>query len=74
MNDNKSFDIIINIIIGFILGVIIYKGQIYSPKIRGPNSKDIINKEFEYNGKKYKFDPIVCGCLKDKYNIKNLYW
>ena len=57
-------DIIISIIMGIVLGSILYKCYICPPIIRGPNSRDIIDKIFEVNGKYYELDPQVCGCLK----------
>ena len=58
-----NIDIIINIIIGFIIGIILYIGYICPPIVKGPNSKNIIDKIFEYNGKFYELEPKVCGCL-----------
>ena len=71
--NNIMIDKIVNILAGLILGVLIYKFYISPTIIRGPNSKEIINKTFIFNGKKYKFDPVICGCIKNKYDLKNLY-
>lgn len=68
MNDNNIIDIILSIIVGLVLGIILYRGYICPPIIRGPNSRDIIDKIFEVNGKYYELEPKVCGCLK-KNNI-----
>lgn len=51
---------IISILIGVIAGYILYKLYISPTIIKGPNSKDIIKRIYEVNGKKYKLRPIVC--------------
>ncbi len=60
----KPVDIILSIIVGFVLGIILYRGYICPPIVRGPNSRDIIDKIFEVDGKYYELEPKVCGCLK----------
>jgi hypothetical protein len=61
--EHDKWTIIINIIVGLVLGYILYRGYLYPSIIKGPNSKDIIDKIYQYNGKKYTLKPIVCGCL-----------
>jgi len=51
---------IINILLGFIIGYILYKVFISPTIIKGPNSKDIIKKVYKINDKLYKLKPIVC--------------
>lgn len=58
----------ISIFLGILLGIVIYRFYLYPPIIKGPNSKDIVDKIFEHNGKFYEFEPIVCGCLNPKFN------
>jgi hypothetical protein len=58
------FDLFISVLLGIILGVVIYKFYLFPPLIKGPNSCDIVDKIFEYDGKYYELEPIVCGCLK----------
>ena len=64
MDSNLSniFSKIISIIFGIVLGVLLY--SIYKPPIllRGPNSRDIVDKEFKYLNKIYRLDPEVCAC------------
>lgn len=62
--NNLFINIILSIFIGVILGCILYRGYICPPIIRGPNSRDIIDKIFAFNGKYYELEPKVCGCLK----------
>lgn len=52
---------VLNIIFGFVIGVLLY--SIYNPPIllRGPNSKDIVDREFMFLGRTYRLDPIVCA-------------
>ena len=57
-------DIILSIFVGLVLGIILYRGYICPPIVRGPNSRDIIDKIFEVDGKYYELEPKVCGCLK----------
>ena len=74
MSDD-NINIIINLIFGIILGLLLYKFYICPTIIRGPNSKEIINKIFIFDGKKYKFEPVICGCIKNKFLVfKNLYF
>jgi hypothetical protein len=51
-----------SIIIGIVLGVLLY--SIYNPPIliKGPNSRDFVDKEFKYLGKTYRLDARVCAC------------
>lgn len=53
---------IISIIFGIVLGVLLY--SILKPPVllKGPNSRDIVDKEFKYHGKVYRLDPKVCAC------------
>lgn len=60
---HSKLDILINIIVGFILGYILYRGYLFPPKIKGPNSRDVIDKVYNVNGKKYILEPVVCGCI-----------
>ncbi len=65
--NNNIINIILSIFVGIVLGIILYKGYICPPIVRGPNSRDIIDKIFEVDGKYYELEPRICGCLK-KYN------
>jgi hypothetical protein len=62
---NNNLNIMINVLMGVILGIIIYKGYICPPVVRGPNSRDIVDKIFHVGDKYYELEPIVCGCLKN---------
>ena len=58
-----TIDIILSIFTGLVLGIILYRCYICPVIIRGPNSRDIIDKIFEVDGKYYELEPVVCGCL-----------
>ena len=49
-----------NILVGIIFGYIIYKIYISPTIIKGPNSRDIIKKVYNINGKLYRLKPVVC--------------
>lgn len=51
---------IFNVLIGFIIGYILYKIFISPTIIKGPNSKDVIKKVYTVNGKLYKLKPVIC--------------
>ena len=51
---------ILNILIGFIIGYILYKLYISPTIIKGPNSRDIIGKVYKVNETLYKLKPVVC--------------
>jgi hypothetical protein len=53
--------IILNIIIGILIGLSLFF-VFRKPIIKGPNSKDIVGKIYELNGKKYELTPHVCIC------------
>lgn len=57
---------VISLIFGIVLGVLLY--SIYKPPVllHGPNSRDIVDKEFKYRGKLYRLDPKVCACPRFK--------
>jgi len=59
-------DTMISIILGILCGIIIYRFYLCSPIIKGPNSRDIVDKIFEVDGKYYELEPVICGCLKPK--------
>ena len=56
-------DIILSVCIGILTGYVIYKCCICPTKIKGPDSRDIINKIYEIDGKYYELNPKVCGSL-----------
>lgn len=58
---------IFNVFLGLLLGIVIYRCYLIPPIMKGPNSKDIVDKIFEYDGKYYEFAPVVCGCLNPKF-------
>jgi hypothetical protein len=64
---SNIFSKIISIIFGIVLGVLLY--SIHKPPIlfKGPNSRDIVDKEFKYRGKIYRLDPKVCACPRFGY-------
>lgn len=62
-NSGTLCDTILNLFIGIFIGCVIYKCFIRPTKIKGPDSKDIINKIYEIDGKYYELNPVVCGCL-----------
>lgn len=55
-------DSIVSIIIGMIFGYVFFNLFINTTINKGPDSKDIINKIYEYNNKKYRLKPIICVC------------
>lgn len=61
-----NINVTISVLMGVLLGIILYVGFFNSPVIRGPNSKNIVNKTFVFGGKRYKFVPHVCGCVNNK--------
>ena len=61
---NDFMNVLISLIIGSLLGIVLYKGFINPTIIKGPNSRDVIDKVFLVNGKYYKFEPQVCASLK----------
>ena len=51
----------IGLIMGFVIGLIVFKRQ--SKDYHGPNSKDIVGIIFDgKDGKYYKFTPEICAC------------
>jgi hypothetical protein len=64
--DNAMINISISLILGMLLGIIIYRFYLFPPIVRGPNSRDIVDKIFEVNGRYYELAPVVCGCLRKK--------
>jgi hypothetical protein len=64
MEHYVTIDIIISILIGFIFGIILYRFYVAAPIVRGPNSRDIVDKIFQVDNKYYELEPVVCGCLK----------
>ena len=75
MNEINNFiSIILNILIGFCIGILIGKQLFNNIKYKGPDSNQV-KKEIHYDKKgKYKWNPKVCICpishsifkLKDK--------
>ena len=53
------------LVLGFIVAWLIGKLMIgigSGGTFHGPNSKDIVGNIFEFDGKCYKFTPVVCPC------------
>lgn len=63
MDEFNIMDLILNALIGIVLGYILYKGYLCPSTVRGPNSKDIINTVYNVDGKLYILEPVVCGCI-----------
>jgi len=61
-------NLLISISLGVLLGIIIFNWYLFPPLVKGPNSKDIVDKIFFVDGKYYELEPIICGCLQ---NINN---
>ena len=59
---NSTWQITLNLIIGIALGCILYRTLICRTIIKGPDSRDIIDKIYEWNGDKYKLEPRICAC------------
>jgi hypothetical protein len=51
---------IMNILLGIIIGYVLYKIFISPTVIKGPNSRNIIKKVYIVDGTLYKLKPIVC--------------
>lgn len=64
MDKYYKYDLLISILLGALIGIIIYQFYLFPPVVKGPNSRDIVNKIFEYDGKYYELEPVICGCLK----------
>lgn len=64
MDENDNLSIFISLILGILFAIIVYKFYLKPTIIRGPNSRDIVDKIFEHNGEYYKLVPVVCGCIK----------
>lgn len=54
-----DIDILISIIVGFVFGYLISDKIINPPIIHGPNSADIVNRVYEVDKRKYKFEPRI---------------
>lgn len=54
------FSILLGIIMSFLLLIYVY--NTYYIKIKGPNSKNIVNKVYKYNGRCYRFVPEIYIC------------
>ncbi len=61
---NDFMNVLISIIMGTLLGIVLYKGFINPTIIKGPNSREVIDKVYQVNKKYYKFEPQVCASLK----------
>lgn len=61
--DTYYIDIFLSISLGILLSFVMYTMYVNPRIVKGPNSRDIIDKVFEIDNKYYKFVPIVCGCL-----------
>ena len=59
MTDHSKLNISLNIILGFIMGYLLYITILDPTVVRGPNSKDIVDKVYIHNGKKYEFVPKI---------------
>lgn len=57
---NIIFSLIVGWIIGWLIGSVVFKNN--KQTHHGPNSKNIVGHVFEFNGKYYKFNPVVCPC------------
>jgi uncharacterized protein YneF (UPF0154 family) len=55
-------DGLINIIIGIVFGYFLYRFLIHRTIYKGPDSREIIDKIYEWNGKKVKLVPKICAC------------
>jgi len=64
MSVNNIMDSVVSITLGVLLAMVIFTCILRPHVIRGPNSRDIVDKIFEVDGKYYEFFTIVCGCLK----------
>lgn len=60
MDDEYCMNIVFSLILGCVFGYILYWIILNKPIVKGPNSRDIVNKTYKYNGKYYIFEPIVC--------------
>lgn len=56
---NYNYELI-NIILGIVIGYLLYKIYISPTIIKGPNSRDIINKIYNVDNKLYKLRPTIC--------------
>jgi hypothetical protein len=56
-------NIIISILLGIVLGYILYKSFFHKPIVRGPNSRDIIDKVFVVDDKYYYLEPVICASI-----------
>lgn len=65
-NYSVSMDIVINVLIGIVLGYILYKGYLCPTTFHGPNSRDIMDKVYNVNGKLYTLEPVVCASVHIK--------
>lgn len=61
--DMDSIDILISVVFGVVIGFILYRSCIKPTIVKGPNSRDIIDKVYVVDGKKYILEPVVCGSL-----------
>lgn len=59
---NQNTNIILSLILGVLLGLLLFKVFPFNYRVHGPNSKDIIDKIYKVNNICYKLDPIVTIC------------
>jgi hypothetical protein len=62
MFGNELESIILSMMIGIVIGYILFNYSPFRYKYHGPNSKDMIQKIFKHNDKCYKLKPIVTIC------------
>lgn len=58
--DHNTVSWSFNIILAIMCGIIIYV-LFFDTVIKGPNSKDIVGKVYEWKGEKYTFEPRICA-------------
>lgn len=61
--NDTMIDIILSLCVGILIGYVVYKCYIRPTKVKGPDSRDIIDKIYEIDGKFYELNPKVCGGL-----------
>lgn len=61
-DSDPVLEIIISVVSGIVLGVLLY--SLYRPPVlyKGPNSREFLDRTFEYKNKTYRLDARVCAC------------
>lgn len=60
--DDRVKSIILSLLVGAVLGILLFKLTLGGHVKHGPNSKDIVGKIYRKDGRCYEFKPVVTIC------------